>query len=191
MGAVLPPVQAWVDGIQIWPHFELAWNASPELERRRFLRFVRVCRAFIDLQLSKLRSPDAVLGQHPANCRFDEPLGVLAPYLFDARLSDTARVARMPVVNLALLFVACQNNFIGINNDDVIPGVEKRSIARLVLAGQDLCDPACETTQHLAFRVHDVPCTVNVSLFQKGRRHESPSTKIIEKNLGDGNRPNE
>ena len=69
------------------------------------------------------------------------------------------------IVHLLIQLLAGQHNFIRIEDDHIVAGVNMRGIDRLVLSAQDRGNLAGQTAQHNAFRVHDVPLALHVRGF--------------------------
>lgn len=84
-------------------------------------------------------------------------------------LPNSSRVSGMTVIVLPGLLVASEPNLLGVDDDDVIAGVEKRGVDGLPFAGQDSGDAARQTSEDLALGVHDVPVVLNVCFLDKRR----------------------
>ena len=65
----------------------------------------------------------------------------------------------MRIIHFVLCFVAGNRHFFSVYNDDVITGVNVRSVFSFVLTTQTSSDLGCDTTQSFTFCVHNVPVT--------------------------------
>src|SRR5258706_14026723 len=121
-------------------------------------------RAGVDLQLAQLL--DAQLGprQHPldraANDLFGSPLEEVTEGLLLVALGMTA----VADVELRLALVAGHFDLRGIEDDDVVTGIEVRRIGRLVLALENARNPRGEPAERPARRVDDEPASFDLAL---------------------------
>ena len=90
-----------------------------------------------------------------------------------ALFAQPAFVAAVPAIELLLFLAARQLDLGGVDDDDVVAGVDKRGIGRLVLALQQ---PGCQgrdAAEHLAVGVNDVPAAVDGFRGSYIRPHET------------------
>ena len=76
--------------------------------------------SLVDLQLLELCTSETIFRQHATDGSLDEALRVRVPDLARTRLTNTARIARVAEIRFVLLFVARQDDFLGVDDDDVI-----------------------------------------------------------------------
>ena len=89
-------------------------------------------------------------------------------------LAESARIERVMTVDLVRLFLAGQDDLLGVDDDDVIAGVEERRVGRLGLAGNDPGDLGRKTPEDFALGVDDEPFRLDVALLGEIRTHDSP-----------------
>ena len=63
----------------------------------------------------------------------------------------------MTVVILGLRLVAGDTNLLGVDDDDVVAGVDVRRVFRLVLAAQAASDFGGQAAERLVSRIDDIP----------------------------------
>ncbi len=118
---------------------------------------MRVNSARIDFQLTVHVATQWVLRQHAFNRGLDHALRSFWRSAFEVDRLDAARETGVRVVHFVSGFSTGDTNLLGIDNDDVVTGVNVRSVFRLVLATQTARDFGGQTTQGLASSVDDKP----------------------------------
>src|SRR5690606_25520267 len=140
------------------------WWLSPssDLQGLRLLARVRMLRPGVDPELLAHLTAQLVLGQHPLHRELDDPLGVLLDHAAEGDEALAAHVATVPEVRLLVGLVAGEAHLRGVDDHDVVAGVQMRRVDRLVLAAQDAGDAAGEPAEDLALGVHGPPAALNV-----------------------------
>ncbi len=77
----------------------------------------------------------------------------------------------MGVINLVGGLGTGNTHLLGIDHDDVVAGINVRSVFRLVLATQAASDFGCQTTQGLAGSVDDKPVALDGFRFSSKSLH--------------------
>src|SRR5262245_38701550 len=139
---------------------------------------MRVVRTAIDLQLLPHLAADLVLRQHPPHRLLDHRLRLLRAHETRRLRLQAAGIERVAAIDLVLFFLAGEDDLLGVDDDDVVAGVEERGVGWLVLAGDDLRDLGRQTPQDLALGVDDEPARLDVTLLGEIRTHDSPETSI-------------
>ena len=121
------------------------------------LRTVRMIRAGVYLEFLENLATEAVVRNHALDGTLHESLGVLGP---DGRRGE-ALLATAPTGegghHLVSFLVASEHNFVGIDHDDEVTGVEVRRKCRLVFAALNVGRRGGHLAEHGAVRVDDMP----------------------------------
>ena len=129
---------------------------------------------------------ERALRQHALD-RAADGLGRLAGEQLAVRLRlDAARVAAVAVHPLAIGLAGGQHDLLGVDDDDVVAGVEVGSEDRLVLAAQHAGDLGGHAPEHEAVGVDDVPLAGDLAGFRGCRCASLRST--FEREPGDFDR---
>src|SRR5690606_17897586 len=91
----------------------------------------------------------------------DHALGSLGDQLLEVDLFDATREAGVRVVDLIGGFSTGNTYLLGVDHDDVVAGIDVRSVLGLVLATQTTRDFSGQTTQGLTGSVDDKPVALN------------------------------
>ena len=89
-----------------------------------------------------------------------------------ALFTQAAFVTAVPTVNLLVFLAAGQLDRPGIDDDDVIAGIDERGVDRLVLALEEACGQRRNPAEDLAFGIDDVPPAVRALRAGHERTHE-------------------
>ena len=116
-----------------------------------------MCSARIDFQLTVHVATQWVFRQHAFNRGLDHALRGFGDQLFKVDRLDAARETGVGVVHFVSGFSAGNTDLLGVDDDDVVAGVNVRSVLRLVLATQTARDFGGQTTQGLTSSVDDKP----------------------------------
>src|SRR5437762_7030543 len=135
-------------------------------------------RAAIYLQLLEHFPAELVLRQHSPHRFLDHPLGLFGTHETRRALLETTGILRVVAVDLVALFFSGEDDFLGIDDDHMIAGIEKGRVDRLVLAGQDPRDRRRKTAEDFSFGVADEPARFDVTLLGEVRTHESPEISV-------------
>ena len=99
-----------------------------------------------------------------AACRewpvLDHADGLPLPHDRGPLLAQAALIPAMPPVNFLVFFAPGQLHLSGVDDDDVVPGVDEGGVYRLVLALQQFGGQRRHPAQHLATGVDDMPPAV-------------------------------
>src|SRR5699024_8947337 len=87
---------------------------------RRLLRGMRMVRARVDLELLGLRTAELVLRQHALHDLLHKTLRPIVQLLAERLLTQTTRVAGVPVGELLLTLVPGQTDLVGVHDDDEV-----------------------------------------------------------------------
>ena len=123
---------------------------------------MRMVRPGIDLQLGYHFGSEPVLGQHSFNRRFDNLLRFALEHFPRGHTLDPARVARMPVINLIIKFIAGKADLLSVNNDDKITRIHMISENRLVLTPENMSSTCCQPAQDLVLGIDDDPLPLDI-----------------------------
>src|SRR3989304_1097176 len=153
------------------------------LDDERFgpLRLVGMLAPRVDLQMTKLFCPQAIMGEHPAYRPADDLFGPPIEKTAERFRAQAARMAAVAVVDLALALVAADRDARGVDDDDVVAGVEIGLVGRLVLALEDGRDARGETPERLAGGIDHVPASLDLVRPRREclrRRPRSPSSRL-------------
>ena len=110
-----------------------------------------------------------VLGKHTLNNFLYQSLSAIGAcqHLCGRSLALTTGIAGVTYIDLVGHLCACKLNLLGVDNDNIITAIDVRSVARLVLTTQNLCDLRSKTSQYLVGSVDNVPLLLNGSGVQR------------------------
>src|SRR5690606_10280123 len=120
-------------------------DLSLDFQRFGLLRGMRMLGASINLELLGHGITQRPLGQHTLDGLLKRTTRETLLHFLEVRFGDTAGVARVTIVLLVARLVTGNDNFGGVDNDDVIAGVNVRREFWLVLTTQTVCDFAGHT----------------------------------------------
>src|SRR5215203_4000191 len=118
---------------------------------------MRVVRPGVHLQLGQLLAGEAVARQHPLDGLADDFLRLALEHLSQGAGLDPAGVAAVAVVGLLRELVAGDADFLRVDDDDEVTGVDVGRVLRLALAAQRVGNLRCKTTEGLPLGIDDVP----------------------------------
>ena len=147
-----------------------AWLTS----RARHLRGVRVVGTRVDLQLAPHRFAHLRLGEHAAHGFFDHADRVLLAKILGALLAQPAFEAAVIPVQLLFFLAAGEPDLRGVDDDDVIAGIDVRRVDRLVLALQETRRFGRHPAEDQVLGVDDVPLPLHTAGSGNKRTHENP-----------------
>ena len=133
-----------------------------EFDGFRLLRSMWMLCTLIHVQLLVHGTSQFVLRQHTFDGVLQQTLWVLLKHYASGYLSLAACVASVVSVNHLVHLLASKGNFLTVDDDDVVATVHVRSVARFVLATQDVGNLAAQATQGLTFCIHNVPLALVV-----------------------------
>ncbi len=120
-----------------------------------------VLRTSIDMQTSESLAAKSVVGEHALDSLLDDELRLLSHQLLVVDLFEVTDVTGVMVVHLLIEFLTGQNDFVRIDDDDEIAGVNMGSKDRFVFAAEKSCGFSSKSTEGLAFCVKQIPFTLN------------------------------
>eukprot|EP01132_Coremiostelium_polycephalum_P021669 gene21671-25721_t len=129
------------------------------------LSSMRVSSARIDFQLAIHVATQWALRQHTFDRDFNRGFRLFGDQAFEVRRLDTAWETGVTVVHFVLRFVAGNTYLLGVDDDNVVTGINVRGVLRLVLATQTAGDFSGQTTQGLTSGVDDKPVALNCFWF--------------------------
>ena len=125
---------------------------------------MRMLGAAVNPQLFKLVGRErAFLRHHAFHGFFDHALGEFTfKNLVSRAFFDATRITGMPVICFVGALFAGQFYFFGIDDHDMVAGIDMRGEHGFVLATQQHRDFGCQTAEHNAFSIDDPPAFGNV-----------------------------
>src|SRR5690606_11793844 len=112
----------------------------------------------INAQVLHLTTAERATWNHALNCLLNNALWETAfENLARSALFDATWMSGVPVVLLVSIFLASQDNLVGIDDDDIVAIVNMRSEGSLMLATQAIGDDSGKTTDNETFRVDQNP----------------------------------
>ena len=81
---------------------------------------------------------------------------------FRGELALTAGIAGVVEIDFVGQFFACEHDFVGVNDDNVVATFNERRIAGFVFTAQNFCDFRAKTTEMLVGSIDDHPFAVNL-----------------------------
>lgn len=118
---------------------------------------MRMSRTSIDFKFLAHLATHLGLRQHAPNRRFQYSLRMALKLFFGADFFESARIARVMVIDFLLPFIAGEDDLLGIDDDDVIADIEVRSIRRFVFAHQNARGFCSKAAYGFAVGVDDKP----------------------------------
>lgn len=121
--------------------------------------------AVVDVEVLDELTSQAVFGEHTLHHTEEEGVhtgfevlvvGFLHEH-FGGLLTLTAGIAGVVKVNLVGHLVAGKNDFVGVDDDDVVAAGYIGGVAGLVFAAEDLCHLRAESAEHLVGGIDDDP----------------------------------
>ena len=118
-----------------------------------------MCTANVDLKFSKHFPTKWSAGQHTFNSRLDNALRRFLNQLVKSNILQTTGITGVRVISFLCGLVASHTNFLRVNHNDVIAGINVGSIFWFMLTAQACCNFHCQTTQSFTLGVYDKPIT--------------------------------
>ena len=133
---------------------------------------MRMLIAPVHIQLGKHVRRQLVLRQHTFHRRLYDCFRLAHHALVVVFRPQAARIAGVMVVLLLLSLHAGGADLLRVEDDHVIPGIEKWRIPRVLFAHQDARDLRSQAPERLPVCIHDVPLAHNFPLFGEIGRHK-------------------
>ena len=111
----------------------------------------------IDVKVAVEGITEAILRKHAADGVLEDALGVRGAHLGRGGLALAAGIAGVALVDLVGLFLAAEDNLLGVDDDDIVAAVDVRGVARLGLAAQDVGNAGSQATYGLSLSVNEDP----------------------------------
>ena len=119
---------------------------------------MRMFSACVYVELAVHLSTELVLRKHSADSMFYDPYRFFTKSVASLLVSVAADISGVVEVNFLQFFFAGENDFICVDDDDVVTSVNMRCVGRFILAGQNFgnagtrrptVSPAASTIYHL------------------------------------------
>ena len=104
-----------------------------------------------------------VLRKHAANSMFNNPSWFFTKSVPGFLVSISADVTGVVEVYLLQFFLACQNDFICVDDDNVVACINMRCVSRFIFACEDFSYTSCQTAKCQSFCINNIPFTGDVS----------------------------
>lgn len=131
--------------------------------------------AAIDVQIAQNFSAETIFGEHSLNPPEDKFFRFLRPEFIKGNKARPSRVAGVVEVGFDLFLFAGHPDFVGVQNDDEIAGVQMGGEHRLPLPPQNGGDFGNRPAIDSSADVHDVPLLFNFRQFRYIGLHFSAS----------------
>lgn len=137
------------------------------------LGFVGVGRPGVNFKFAELGAAEAAFGHHAFDSVTDEPSGVFGAHHVSGLFFAAAGKAGVVLVDFFGVFIAGQDDFFRIDDDDVVAAVEMRGVGRFVAAAQHVSDLDGQASEHLPGGVDHVPIAGDFVFFGEEGLHGS------------------
>ena len=118
---------------------------------------MRMFRARVDLELSGHLFAQRIFRQHALNGLGQHVRRVFLMKMFCRNRFQSSGVTGMVCISFCAHLVAAQVNLLGIDDDDMIAGIDVRREGRLVFAPQHDCHAGRQASKRFAIGIHDIP----------------------------------
>ena len=134
------------------------------------LSFVGMARTVVDVEVLDELTSETVFGKHAFHNAKEKRVHACFEVLvvrfldehFGCELALTAGIACVVEVDLVGEFFTGKNDFVSVNDDDVVAALYERSVSGFVFAAQDFCDFRAKTTEVLVGSIDDHPFAINL-----------------------------
>ena len=113
--------------------------------------------AGIDVEVAEQLVAQTVLGEHAFHHLTEEAILAFGLEACGCRLTLSAGVSGVTQIHAIVPLIAGQNDFVGINDDDVVSAINVRSEVGFVFAPEQLGNLGAQTSQRLAVGIDDHP----------------------------------
>ena len=110
--------------------------------------------AGIDVEVAVEGIAEAGLRKHAADGVLEDTLRVGGAHLGRGGLTLTAGITGVALINLVTLFLAAEDNLLGVDDDDIVAAVDVRGVAGLGLAAQNVGHAGSQATYGLSFGIN-------------------------------------
>src|SRR5712692_6323062 len=86
-------------------------------------------------------------------------------------LTIPPRVSGMPAIELLCPLIPCQDDFVSINDNNIVTSIDMRSVEGFVLATQNLGDLAGKASHYLVLCIDNIPLVNDIFLTDGNRMH--------------------
>ena len=118
---------------------------------------MRMLAAYIDVQVAVEGCSQSVLRKHAADGVFQNAFGMAVQQLGRGGLTLATGITGLALINLVGHFLTRENDFLCINDDNIVAAINVRSEARFGLASQDVGNAGCQTSNGLVFCIDKNP----------------------------------
>ena len=122
---------------------------------------MRVLRTGVNLKLPVHLLPHLRLGKHTLNRFFNHPRGTGLAHFARLRLRQAARITRVAAIKLLFFLAARQADLLGVDHNHVVAGIDKRCVAGLMFAHQQVRGFAGHAPQHSFLGINQVPVALD------------------------------
>lgn len=120
--------------------------------------------ASVNFEVAEELGTQTVLGEHALNGVLNELAGLLGQELASGLVMTATGVTGVRVDYFTLLFVASQDNLLGVDNNNVVTAVNMRSEIGLVFAPEQLSNFRSQAAEDDVLSVDEQPLLVNGGL---------------------------
>ena len=117
--------------------------------------------AAVNANLGEHLAAEGTLGHHAADGFIDCEFGLLVEELTILGHFESAGITGVMIINFFVKLSACHDDFICVDDDNVIAAVNMRGKDGLVFSAEYCGNLRCETTEHHAFCIYNVPLTLH------------------------------
>jgi len=125
--------------------------------------------ASVDFDLAGHRPTNSSLGEHAFNGQFDQSDRASGKQITSRDLLESAGPTGVMTIHLVIGLIALEDDLRGVNDNDVIAGVDEGSVSGFVLTHENLGDFTGQSTDGQAVRIDNVPITVLLKPLTTGK----------------------
>src|SRR4051812_15775164 len=135
----------------------------------------------IDLQLACHGSTELGMRKHANNGLFHDQLRLALHAIFEVFFAQPARISGIAAIDLLLALHAGDFDLAGVDDDDVVAGIDERRVLRIIFASKDASHTGSKTAKGLPRGVDDVPFARNFPRFGEMGGHNNLPNKLKNK----------
>ena len=124
---------------------------------------MRMFSACVYVELAVHLSTELVLRKHSADSMFYDPYRFFTKSVASLLVSVAADISGVVEVNFLQFFFAGENDFICVDDDDVVTSVNMRCLGRFILAGQNFGNAGSQTANSQSCSINDIPFASDVA----------------------------
>src|SRR5207344_3443214 len=92
-------------------------------------------------------------------------------HFFGGYLTQPSRVPSMPAIKLLGPLVPCEDNFTSINDNNIVTGIDMRSVVGFMFTTQNLRDFTGQASHYLVLGIDDIPLANHIFFPDGNRMH--------------------